>query len=361
MLVFRDEAKIDIKYPLEKLGDPEKILYFDIETTGLSRQYCFIYLIGCLYIEDGTPKYVQWMAENKNDEGNVLMAFEKFLAGFDTLIHFNGDSFDIPFVRERGAKMNIKFDFERMKSIDIFKSLGDMRNLLHLENRKQKTYEKLIGIDREDKFNGGQLIEVYHEFVRTKDAKLAMALLLHNVEDVINMGSLTSLLAISDMFKGKFQINDYSFNEYEGFDGSNACELKVQIDLENELPIDIAYDDKMITLRASGTSAELSVKAKITTLKIFYSNYKEYYYLPDEDKAIHKSVAQFVDRDYRKQATASTCYECREDIYFPIEDIELFDHTFRKEYSTKQHYVRKEDINDDNVRYYVISIFQLCL
>ena len=38
-------------------------------------------------------------------------------------------------------------------------------------------------------------------------------------------------------------------------------------------------------------------------MKYFYSNYKNYYYLPDEDTAIHKSVASYVDKKYRVQAT----------------------------------------------------------
>ena len=34
-------------------------------------------------------------------------------------------------------------------------------------------------------------------------------------------------------------------------------------------------------------------------LKHFYPNYREYYYLPHEDRAIHKSVALYVDRNFR--------------------------------------------------------------
>ncbi len=37
MLVIKDTAKISIDYPIEKYADKEKILYFDIETTGLSK------------------------------------------------------------------------------------------------------------------------------------------------------------------------------------------------------------------------------------------------------------------------------------------------------------------------------------
>ncbi|MDE5873841.1 MAG: elongation subunit of DNA-dependent DNA polymerase, partial [Lachnospiraceae bacterium] len=37
-------------------------------------------------------------------------------------------------------------------------------------------------------------------------------------------------------------------------------------------------------------------------------NYREYYYLPAEDMAVHKSVATYVDKDYRVQAKKENCY-----------------------------------------------------
>ena len=40
-----------IAYPLERLGDPEKLVFFDIETTGFSAGYNTVYLIGCIWPE----------------------------------------------------------------------------------------------------------------------------------------------------------------------------------------------------------------------------------------------------------------------------------------------------------------------
>ena len=56
-------------------------------------------------------------------------------------------------------------------------------------------------------------------------------------------------------------------------------------------------------------------------LKFFYDNYKDYYYLPEEDTAIHKSVASFVDSSHRKKATAKTCYTKRSGTFLPQKDI----------------------------------------
>lgn len=87
MLVIRDKANIKIDYPVSTIANPDKTIFFDIETTGFSRKYCNVYLIGCMYFSNNELMYAQWLAENFNDEANVLMAFHKFLKGFNTIIH----------------------------------------------------------------------------------------------------------------------------------------------------------------------------------------------------------------------------------------------------------------------------------
>ena len=42
-----------IAYPLERLGDPEKLVFFDIETTGFSPEKNRIIEIGAVKVENG--------------------------------------------------------------------------------------------------------------------------------------------------------------------------------------------------------------------------------------------------------------------------------------------------------------------
>jgi len=52
-------------------------------------------------------------------------------------------------------------------------------------------------------------------------------------------------------------------------------------------------------------------------LKYFYPNFKEYFYLPLEDTAVHKSVGEFVDKSARVRATAKTCYTKKRGLFLP--------------------------------------------
>ena len=62
-----------MRYPVERLGDPEKLLFVDIETTGLSPADSQIYMIGCLYIKNGTWRTVQFFADNTGEEEAVIV------------------------------------------------------------------------------------------------------------------------------------------------------------------------------------------------------------------------------------------------------------------------------------------------
>ena len=82
-------------------------------------------------------------------------------------------------------------------------------------------------------------------------------------------------------------------------------------------------------------------------MKYFYASYQDYYYLPEEDTALHKSVATFVDKDHRTQATAATCYTRKQSSYLPQWDT-VFEPLFRREYrSTDLFFELTDDMKRD--------------
>lgn len=360
MLVIKDKEDIKITYPIQEIAEKDNVLFFDIETTGFSRKYCIVYLIGCMYFSGNQPMYIQWLAENFNDEANVLMAFHKFIQNFHTIIHFNGNSFDMPFLQERGEKYHLNFAFDRFKSIDIYKPVSKINHILKMDNQKQKTFEQLLAIRRTDPFSGGDLIEVFKQYVESKDDRLLFPLLLHNREDVCNMGELIALLSISDLFDYKFKISGYQIHNFKNLDGDVEQELCISLELKTPIPIPISYNYNGIYLRANDMKVNISVKVKNGTYKYFFDNYENYYYLPLEDKAIHKSVAGFVDKKYRKKATASTCYEKFSGSFLPVFNLdhESFTQIFKENNKDKTGFIQCEFMNDENIFEYTSMILE---
>ena len=146
-----------------------KILFFDIETTGFSREYHMIYLIGAASCKDGEWRLLQWFAETPEEEPDVIRAFLEYSQDYNTLIHFNGQRFDLPFTEARANAWQIPWTLEFEESIDLMDLIKPYKTLCGLDNCKQKSIEQLLRLSsREDTMSGGELIPVYHSYVHKK-------------------------------------------------------------------------------------------------------------------------------------------------------------------------------------------------
>ena len=85
---------------------PDSSLFFDIETTGLDHRRSHLYLLGMIFQENGSWKLVQLFAEKPAEETEILEAFAKRLSVSSPLIHFNGTTFDIPYLQHRYVSLN---------------------------------------------------------------------------------------------------------------------------------------------------------------------------------------------------------------------------------------------------------------
>ena len=108
-------------------------------------------------------------AESKEEEASVLAAFLQELSHFQTVISFNGIGFDIPYLKNKCQKYGLAHPFDEKTYIDIYKEVSALKFLLKLPNYKQKTIETFLNINRDDVFSGGELIEVYENYLKTKD------------------------------------------------------------------------------------------------------------------------------------------------------------------------------------------------
>lgn len=93
------------------------------------------------------------------------------------------------------------------------------------------------------------------------------------------------------------------------------------LSLPTPLPVPVSLSVGSCYFKGENDTATLKVPLIEEELKYFYANYKDYYYLPEEDVALHKSVADFVDKEFRVQATAATCYTRKYSLYLQQWDI----------------------------------------
>lgn len=191
---------------------PKNHFVFDIETTGLSPKYCKVILIGVLYNLNNKTIIKQYFAESEEEEKDLLLKFINDIKTFDHHITFNGVSFDIPFLNSRFNSNDIDFSIDKCDDIDILRIVKPFKEKLSLSDCKLKTIEKYMGIQREDTISGKESVELYKNFVISKDISLKEKILLHNYEDIYYLGKIYNIKNIIDESLDYIDININNLN-----------------------------------------------------------------------------------------------------------------------------------------------------
>lgn len=327
-------------------------LFFDIETTGFSRTGCFCYLIGVSFTDGRHFTVIQWLAEGASDEPLLIHKFCELAENFSSIIHFNGDNFDIPFLTKRAAIHNIPLNLDNMRSIDLFKHAKGLKSILRLESYNQTTVEHFLGIHRNDTYTGGELIKVYKEYIKNdqlpaKHADSEKLLLLHNFEDICGLIKISSIVSYNNIINKHISYKDIEYtpaydiaDEAKQSDNiSSTAYITLSFSLPEELPVSVLLKDEYYVLRAEHSTLKLRLPVITGILKYFYPNYKDYYYLPYEDTAMHKSIAAYVDSECRIKATKETCYTKKHGTFIMIPSYSGDMTVFKKDYNDKNVYL----------------------
>ncbi|MCR4902003.1 MAG: ribonuclease H-like domain-containing protein [Butyrivibrio sp.] len=348
-------------YPLEKLSaNKEDILFIDIETTGLSAKTSKLYLIGLAYYEWDLWHIVQFFADTDNSEKEVLKAALLFIMehNFKVLVHYNGNRFDLPYIRFKCDKYGYSNVLDELESIDIYKQISKYKDVLGIPDCKQKTIELFLGIDRRDEYSGKELIDIYKKYLSGNSSELYNFLVLHNSDDLKGMFSLLPILRYPEVIKSlessnltEISLSDENIsipdihlpvkaskvqaNYYTDIDGNRRIELYMKMTLNTSLPSNIGGSADNCYFQIDKNIVTVRIPLLEDELKYFYSNYKDYYYLPAEDTAMHKSIAEFVDKAHREKATKANCYTKKPGQYLPQWTL-LFKPYFKKSYEDNE-------------------------
>ena len=322
-------------YNMENIGDVTKIVFIDIETTGLTAKNTNLYMIGCAYYKDDEYHLMQWFAEKYEEELQLLTAFFDFVKDYEYLVHYNGNNFDIPYLLQKCQQFGLDKNFDSFVGVDIFRRIAPYKEILALTDMKQKTIEEYLGISRDDTYSGRELINKYHDYVCEGSESLLNELLLHNEDDLKGMLKLVSMLALTDLFNKPIRVMKAQATYFDDVSLKRSQEIIMKLRLESPLPAPISFRGLGCYFSGNGIDASLKVPLYEEEFKYFYANYKNYYYLPAEDIAMHKSVASFVDKEHRVQANASNCYTRKKALFLPEWDI-LFTPFFKKDYHSKE-------------------------
>lgn len=196
------KSKIDRDKLNNNININKETCFFDIETTGFNRSTDIIYLIGILYFdkEEDSWTLAQYFANDLKDEPELIIEATKLLMNFDTIVNYNGNSFDIPFVNHKLKTFKSDLSIDKDLSLDLYSIIRKNNKILNLESMKLKAVERYLGVFRDDIYSGKDCIDFYKDYILKGDQELKNRLLNHNFEDLY---FLIDIMDIIDIIKSK--------------------------------------------------------------------------------------------------------------------------------------------------------------
>ena len=175
--------------------DVRKLLFLDTETTGLSGGAgTLAFEIGLGFIDARGMVIRQYVMRDYGEEAAMLAEIASLLPRFDTLVTFNGKSFDIPLLESRMVMHRIRVRLTDWPHLDLLHACRRVYKLRLGRCSLSAMEEAVLGESRTDDLPGAQVPQRYFDYLRTREFALLEDVLRHNRQDVESLASLTGYL-----------------------------------------------------------------------------------------------------------------------------------------------------------------------
>ena len=191
-------ASPDVLRLLARPGDepaaPERMLFIDVETTGLAGgtgTYAFLVGVGAL---DGHRFSVtQYFMRDLDEEPALLAALAPQLEAASFLVTFNGSAFDLPLLETRFILSRRRWRAE-LPHVDLLRPARRVWTWAFPDCRLSTLEREALGLAREDYIPGAMIPALYFQYLRTKNARALGRIFTHNRDDVIALVALLGWL-----------------------------------------------------------------------------------------------------------------------------------------------------------------------
>jgi uncharacterized protein YprB with RNaseH-like and TPR domain len=172
-----------------------RVAYLDIETTGLDSSTEQLGVVGIAWASARGRHLTQLVVAEPDDEAVVLEALRVGLAPFAGVVSYNGNGFDLPFLRGRARALGISWPW--VENFDLLRVVWAW-NRKHrvLQNCRLSTVLQHFGIARIDQTDGQAVADAYWRWVEERDEGDIELVLDHNAEDVLLMPDLVPRLRV---------------------------------------------------------------------------------------------------------------------------------------------------------------------
>ncbi|OGO14306.1 MAG: hypothetical protein A2Y53_05785 [Chloroflexi bacterium RBG_16_47_49] len=172
--------------------NPETLVFLDTETSGLAGGTgTFAFLVGAgRYTKEGFH-LVQFFMRDPLEEPALLLALEDFLAPCQTIVSFNGKSFDVPLLNTRYTLQGWKSPFKNFYHVDLLHLARRLwRDRLPSRTLANLEVQILHASRTDEEIPGWMIPEIYFNYLREGDARPLKRVFYHNAMDVVSLAAL---------------------------------------------------------------------------------------------------------------------------------------------------------------------------
>jgi len=175
--------------------EPETLLFFDTETTGLAGGTgTLVFLAGLAWFDAGGLLTRQYLLTGFAGEAALHAEIRGAAAARSCLVTYNGKSFDAPLVRARCRLVRAPDPFADLSHVDLLH--GTRRRFARSwpDCRLRTAEARALEFARVDDLPGSLVPEAFRRFMRFGDATPLPGILEHNRNDLLTLAALLAPL-----------------------------------------------------------------------------------------------------------------------------------------------------------------------
>lgn len=174
---------------------PRACVFMDTETTGLSGgSGTLVFLLGMARFSGGVLEVSQLFLSGFQGESAMLDEARDFLRGADTLVTFNGRSFDSPLLAARYRLSGTCDPFAGLRHVDLLHVTRRTFKHCWSDCRLQTAERRLLGVERVGDLPGSEVPQAWFEWLRHGRDDALSAVCAHNRLDLLSLAVLPAAL-----------------------------------------------------------------------------------------------------------------------------------------------------------------------
>ena len=178
--------------------DPNTAVFIDTETTGLAGGTgTTAFLIGVGYFSKDKFVLEQAFMRDFDEEEAMLRYLDTLFANAETVVTFNGKSFDVPLLRTRYITNRLPFRLDALAHFDLIHAARRIWKMRLKDCSLGNIERTVLGIKRHGDVPSAEIPQMWLDYLHTRDARQLKRVFYHHSMDILSLAALMALMSQS--------------------------------------------------------------------------------------------------------------------------------------------------------------------